>query len=560
MSTQDSRSSETTTSGLQITHTHSRAISPSSKVVILLLGEAAFTMIAKQNTTQLLRMCITRTTLGRGRHFKVFTWHGEVPTGDNVSRNAECCIVLSGSDTSIAAAPVVYTSYDYSAPLRETRQIWDKLYQTKLIGLFTRVSADLLMTYMVGNGSGYAVDSTAIWTWEIRNPDTNAGFYVMQQSTTSSRASVDFSANLNTSTGVVNVPNINLNGRQSKILVTDYNFGKNSLLYSSVDVLTYGVFDVDVLVLYAEQGQTSQFALKNMPSTASHSVFGATQVSAATLGGTTTFIYTQGAGMTVVKTEGVLVYLLDQPTAWKFWAPSTTTNPDVKPNEQIFVLGPYLVRSASISHGVVHISGDNDNATTIEVYTGDPSIQTIDWNGIRLDAVKTSYGSVTAQIPGSEGRSISLPPLTNWHSADSLPEKLPSYDDSKWTVCNKTTTLSPIAPLTLPVLFSSDYGYYTGAKIYRGYFDGSNITAVNITCSGGLAFGWNAWLNGVLIGGNVGNASLTTTNAVLSLPSKSLKMANNLITVVVDYHGHDETSTSKGYGLLPILSPLLSNC
>jgi beta-galactosidase len=57
----------------------------------------------------------------------------------------------------VAAAPVVYTSYDYSAPLRETRQIQDKLYQTKLIGLFTRVSTDLLKTYMVGNGTGYAV-------------------------------------------------------------------------------------------------------------------------------------------------------------------------------------------------------------------------------------------------------------------------------------------------------------------------------------------------------------------------------------------------------------------
>lgn len=57
----------------------------------------------------------------------------------------------------IAAAPVVYTSYDYAAPLRETRQIRDKLSQTKLIGLFTRVSTDLLKTDMIGNGTGYSV-------------------------------------------------------------------------------------------------------------------------------------------------------------------------------------------------------------------------------------------------------------------------------------------------------------------------------------------------------------------------------------------------------------------
>lgn len=52
---------------------------------------------------------------------------------------------------------MVYSSYDYAAPLRETRQIRDKLSQTKLIGLFTRVSTDLLKTEMIGNGTGYSV-------------------------------------------------------------------------------------------------------------------------------------------------------------------------------------------------------------------------------------------------------------------------------------------------------------------------------------------------------------------------------------------------------------------
>ncbi len=114
------------------------------------------------------------------------------------------------------------------------------------------------------------------------------------------------------------------------------------------------------------------------------------------------------------------------------------------------------------------------------------------------------------------------------------------------TVANKNTTRSPVAPLTEPVLFSSDYGYYTGAKIYRGYFNGAKYTTVNITASGGLAFGWNAWLNGVLIGGDHGTSLLTTTVGSLTLPSSALKPSSNVLTVVVDYHGHDETSTAKG--------------
>ncbi|KAG9232521.1 putative beta-galactosidase C [Amylocarpus encephaloides] len=414
-----------------------------------------------------------------------------------------------GTNWGHSASPVVYTSYDYSAPLRETRQITDKMSQTKLQGLFTRVSKDLLKTYMVGNGTGYATSSTDIWTWEIRNPDTNAGFYVVGQAKSSSRASVTFSANLNTSQGLLTVPNINLNGRQSKIMVTDYKFGNHELLYSSVDILTYGVFDVDVLVLYLQEGQVGQFALKNSAggytAHAEQSTFGTSEVAMDTSDSSITITYTRGSGKTVLRVNGLL---------------------------QIFVLGPYLVLSVSISHGVVHVSGDNDKATTIEVYTNNSTLQTIDWNGIRLDAVKTEYGSVTANIPGAADRTIPLPNLENWRSADSLPEKSPSYDDSKWAVCDKTSTLSPVAPITKPVLFPSDYGFYTGTKIYRGSFDGQGFAAVDLTCSGGLAFGWTAWLNDILVGGNAGNTTLTTTNAVLKLPASALKATDNLLTVV----------------------------
>lgn len=56
-----------------------------------------------------------------------------------------------------AAAPVVYTSYDYAAPLRETRQQQDKLFQTKLVNMFAASTPALLKTYMHGNGTGYLV-------------------------------------------------------------------------------------------------------------------------------------------------------------------------------------------------------------------------------------------------------------------------------------------------------------------------------------------------------------------------------------------------------------------
>jgi beta-galactosidase len=120
-------------------------------------------------------------------------------------------MVFGGTNWGHSAAPVVYTSYDYAAPLRETREVRDKLKQTKLLGLFTRVSSGLLQTDMEGNGTGYtSVDS--IYTWALRNPDTQAGFYILAHSTSSSRDVATFSLNVNTSAGMYRLPARNGNG------------------------------------------------------------------------------------------------------------------------------------------------------------------------------------------------------------------------------------------------------------------------------------------------------------------------------------------------------------
>lgn len=379
-----------------------------------------------------------------------------------------------------------------------------------------------------------------------------------QQDDSSSTGNVTFTATLNTSTGAIDVPNVSLFGRQSRILVSDYPIGNHTLLYSSGDIATWATFgDTTALVLYLKEGQTGEFAFKD-ESDLTYTVYASPGNSYFATSNSSTagqvFTYTQDSGATFVKfSNGVLVYLLTQESAWEFWAPSTSSGVYGSPDEKIFVLGSYLIRSASISGGILQISGDNNVTATIEAYVGSADISSVTWNGIALDYTVTKYGSYKAEIPGAEDRTISLPSLDDWQSADSLPEAQPTFDDSAWTICNKTSTLAVIDPYTLPVLFSSDYGYYVGAKIYRGYFTGSDYTSVNITASGGDAFGWTAWLNGVLVGGDTGNTSaLETTTAVLGLPSAAYDASangTNVLTVLVDYHGHDETSTAGGFAV-----------
>jgi beta-galactosidase len=175
-------------------------------------------------------------------------------------------------------------------------------------------------------------------------------------------------ANFACSLGALTIPDIELDGRQSKIIVTDYEVGKaSSLLYSSAEVLTYATLDVDVIVFYLNIGQRGVFAFKNAPSHLTFKTYGNSNLTSATSGNVTQYSYTQGEGTTVVKfSNGNLLYLLDKETAWNFFAVPTSSNPIVSPSKQILALGPYLVREASISHDTVSLIGDNANTTALE--------------------------------------------------------------------------------------------------------------------------------------------------------------------------------------------------
>lgn len=174
------------------------------------------------------------------------------------------------------------------------------------------------------------------------------------------------------------------------------------------------------------------------------------------------------------------------------------------------------------------------------MYAGNAQVKKVRWNGKTIKTRTTAYGSLIGTVPGAEDVKISLPSLDSWKAQDTLPEVQPDYDDSRWTVCNKTVSVDAIAPLSLPVLYSGDYGYHAGTKLYRGRFDGLNVTGANVTVQNGAAAGWAAWVNGQYVGGAVGSPSLAATSAVLTFNSSSLRAQNNVLTVVMDYTGHDE--------------------
>ena len=243
-----------------------------------------------------------------------------------------------GTNWGWIGAPVVATSYDYSAPISEDRSIGSKYYETKNLALFTRVAEDLRVTHRINNSTAYSTNP-AILTTELRNPQTDAGFYVTVHDNTTLTSVESFQLHVNTSIGALTIPQksgpIVLNGHQSKIIVTDFNFGSRSLLYSTAEVLTYAVLDDEpTIVLWIPDGESGEFYIKGDGKIGLSSQPKSSNISYYPDEHGLLVAIAEQHGMTVLQLdEGLRVVILDRTTAYPFWVPALSADPFVPVNE-----------------------------------------------------------------------------------------------------------------------------------------------------------------------------------------------------------------------------------
>lgn len=108
--------------------------------------------------------------------------------------------------------------------------------------------------------------------------------------------------------------------------------------------------------------------------------------------------------------------------------------------------GPYLVRFATNTETALELTGDYSNTTDIEVYAPS-SVSHIKFNGESIKVSRTSYGSLVGKLGACSETMASiqakLPTLNSWKVNDGLPERMASYDDSKWTGTYMQATVHP---------------------------------------------------------------------------------------------------------------------
>ncbi|MFL6072288.1 MAG: beta-galactosidase [Mycobacteriales bacterium] len=409
-------------------------------------------------------------------------------------------MVYGGTNWGWLAQPNdVYTSYDYGAAITESRQLTAKYDEFKRQGYFLRTVAPALTR--TDPAPAPASANPVLMTGARANPDTGTQFVLLRH--TDRAATSDDSGVLDWSTpdGRYAVP-VRLTGRDAKVLVAGYDLGGQRLVWSTSEIMTHVASGGgDVAVLYGTEGVAGATVLRYASRPTVTVLDGAVASRYDPATGDLRLDYTH-TGLARVRITGggrppLLLLLGTDATTAGFWQADTAAGP-------VLARGPELLRSASVDGRTLRLRADTATAGPVEVFApAGRRVDRLEVDGAPVAVRATASGSLLGALPGPAP--VTLPALTGWRTSPEAPEAAPGYDDSRWTVADRTASLSPIPPVTLPVLFADDYGYHYGSVWYRGHFTATGTeTSVSLNAITGKRGTYLVWLNGRYLGSAAG--------------------------------------------------------
>ncbi|WP_433730639.1 beta-galactosidase [Actinoplanes sp. CA-051413] len=475
-------------------------------------------------------------------------------------------MTFGGTSWGWLPAPVVYSSYDYGAAISEARQLRPKALAMKQLGSFVQSVAPLTK---VDAGPPVTASSTAVKLYHNVNPDTGTHFYHAVHNPSNGTTNDTFQFPIETGDGSYTVPQsgqLRLNGQDAKILVAGYDVEGQHLVYSTSEITTHAPHGSHgLLALHGRDGEDGETVLR-YASAPTVTVTGDTTV-------TSTFDATTGdlrlnyphTGLAQVRITGggrppLLLLLAADSVADTMWRLDTAAGP-------VLVRGPALARTAVVRGRTVHLTGDTAAATDLEIWAP-AGVRAATWNGTGVRVRQTGTGSLRSRTAVPGPKPVTLPDLSAqpWHYASESPEKAPGFDDSRWTVADRTTTNSTTKPPAgQPVLTADDYGFHHGDVWYRGRFTGTAPASVALTYGGGGAGMVQAWLDGTYLGQHVLPSALaappTTGTATFTVPEAQRTDGEHVLSVMVRNNGHNQDggvndAHKEGRGLIAATTTL----
>lgn len=399
-------------------------------------------------------------------------------------------------------------------------------------------------------------NTTDLVTTPLYGRATN--FYVVRHADYKSMNKVSYDLHISTSIGNFTVPQLGglltLNGRDSKIHVTDYNVGGISIHYSTAEVFTWQKSGLkSVLLLYGGLGETHEFAVPlNLATPKLTQSKGVRQKRSSR---SHIIQWNVRADRTIVSFGDHLdVYLLSRNDVYNYWvldlpapeplglytSPSRLNSSSII--SSVIVKAGYLIRTASIKDKTLYLSGDVNTTTEVEVISApEGCCASLFFNGVELQTLKQN-GRMKATISFKQPK-VSFPDLKklDWKYLDSLPEIQGSYDDQSWTSCSLNTSNNPRRLTTPTSLYASDYGFHSGSLLYRGHFTSTGKESkFSLETQGGNAFGHSVWLGSTFLGSWAGSPNSKAYNQTWSLPKQFRNGEQYVITVLIDHMGLDQ--------------------
>ncbi|KAF2429679.1 glycoside hydrolase family 35 protein [Tothia fuscella] len=331
--------------------------------------------------------------------------------------------------------------------------------------------------------------------------------HVIRHADFTSTASTNYRLNVFCSLGNVSIPQLagqlSLNGRDSKIHVTDYNVGPDIVLrYLTAELFTWAVDKAGQknLILYGGADE-AMWIIKWQVNKARRIIRFA---------------------------EGELnIHLLWRNDAYNHWtlelpAKSPIGNYSSPSKSSVIIRGGYRMRSAKISGNQLHLRGDVNATGDVElVHEPTGAVTNISFNGTPLNVSRSQKGFLRAKIQWALPSPYKVPDFREltWKYIDPLPEVSKSaYDDSKWTLCNHRNTTNRQSLQTPTSLYASDYGYHTGC----------------------WSFAQSVWINSTFLGSWEGDSDHKTRAHNLTIPPFLQPGGKYVITVLIDHMGQDE--------------------
>ncbi len=452
-------------------------------------------------------------------------------------------------------APVVFTSYDYGAPIDEARGLRPKAYGLKALGHFIQAAEPVLAQMDIG--PAVAPSNPRIRLYHNVNPTLKSHVFFAVHNPSSNTGRETFSFDIDTADGRYRVPQagtLQINGQDAKFMLAGVDLQRQRLVYSTSELWTHLRHGShDLLLLHGRRAEDGETVLRYSSRPRVRVLAGEVQQSWDATRGDLRLNYGH-QGLIELEIDGggrapLRLLLADEPTIGQFW--QLQAGPDA-----VLVQSPALPRRATRDGTTLALQGDTEADSALRVWAS-PEVKALRWNGRDVPAVAAASASLAtrAALPGplQAGRDFTLPDLGSlpWLRRTDSDEAAPGFDDSRWRVADAPSSAAQVWSASergAPVLAMSDYGFHRGDVWYRGRFTitetstpaGTPLELQLFYGAGGAGL-VQVWLNGRFLGQHELDAGRpfpeTTDTFRLQLPA--LPPGEHVLAVKVRNNGHN---------------------